>query len=90
MDFDKFYEMAEPIYQEDGYKDYDLRKIAALVKTRIEIFPDINDQIDFIEELPDYDCELYRHKKMKTDPEKGLALLEEVLPPSGSSGGLQQ
>ena len=80
MDFDKFYEMAEPYIRKTVTKDYDLRKIAALVKTRIEIFPDINDQIDFIEELPDYDCELYRHKKMKTDPEKGLALLEEVLP----------
>ena len=51
-------------------------KIAALVKTRIEIFPDINDQIDFIEELPDYDCELYRHKKMKNGSGKR----------SGSSG----
>ena len=80
MDFDRFYEMAEPYIRKTVTKDYDLKKIAALVKTRIEIFPDINDQIDFIEELPEYDCELYRHKKMKTDPEKGLALLEEVLP----------
>ena len=80
MDFDRFYEMAEPYIRKTVTKDYDLRKIAALVKTRIEILPDINDQIDFFEELPDYDCELYRHKKMKTDPEKGLALLEEVLP----------
>lgn len=80
MDSGKFYEMAEPYIKKTVTKDYDLKKIAALVKTRIEIFPDINDQIDFIEELPDYDCELYRHKKMKTDPEKGLALLEEVLP----------
>ena len=80
MDFDTFYEMAEPYIRKTVTEDYDLKKIAALVKTRIEIFPDINEQIDFIGELPDYDCELYRHKKMKTDPEKGLALLEEVLP----------
>ena len=80
MDSDRFFEMAEPYIRKAVTKDYDLRKIAALVKTRIEILPDIIGQIDFIEELPDYDCELYRHKKMKTDPEKGLALLEEVLP----------
>ena len=61
-------------------KDYDLKKIAALVKTRIEILPDICEQIDFFEEVPEYDNELYRHKKMKTDPEKGLVLLREVLP----------
>ena len=80
MDFDTFYEMAEPYIRKTVTEDYDLKKIAAPVKTRIEIFPDINEQIDFIGELPEYDCELYRHKKMKTDPEKGLALLEEVLP----------
>lgn len=80
MDFERFYEMAEPYIRKTVTKDYDLRKIASLVKTRIEVFPDINDQIGFIEELPEYDCELYRHKKMKTDPQKGLALLEEVLP----------
>ena len=80
MDFDRFYEMAEPYIKAAVTKDYDRKKIAALVKTRIEIFPDICSQIDFLEELPDYDCELYRHKKMKTDPRKGLELLEDVLP----------
>ena len=30
-------------------KDYDLKKIAAMVKTRIEVFPDIADHIDFFE-----------------------------------------
>lgn len=80
MEFDRFFEMAEPHIRKVITKDLDLEKIAAMVKTRIEIFPDIAEQIDFIEELPEYDCELYRHKKMKTDPEKGLALLEEVLP----------
>ena len=80
MDFDKFFELAEPYIRETVTKDYDLKKIAALVKTRIEILPDIKDQIDFFEELPDYDIALYTHKKMKTDAEKSLALLNEVLP----------
>ena len=53
---------------------------SALVKTRIEILPEIKEQVDFFEELPDYDIALYTHKKMKTDPEKSLALLNEVLP----------
>ena len=80
MDFDRFYELAEPYLKKAVTKDYDLKKIAALVKTRIEILPDICEQIDFFEEVPEYDNELYRHKKMKTDPEKGLVLLREVLP----------
>ena len=80
MDFDRFYELAEPYIREVVTKDYDLKKIAALVKTRIEILPDIREQIDFFEEVPDYDTSLYNHKKMKTDPEKSLELLREVLP----------
>lgn len=80
MDFDRFYEMAEPYLRETVTKDYDLRKIAALVKTRIEVLPDIKEQADFFEAVPQYDTALYTHKKMKTNPEKSLALLEEVLP----------
>ena len=80
MDFDKFYALAEPYLKKAVTKDYDLKKIATLVKTRIEILPEIKEQVDFFEELPDYDIALYTHKKMKTDPEKSLALLNEVLP----------
>lgn len=80
MDFDEFYELAEPYIRKVTTRNYDLRKIAALVKTRIEIFPDIAEQIDFFEELPEYDTALYTHKKMKTDAQKGLELLKEVLP----------
>ncbi len=80
MDFDEFYELAKPYIRKVITRNYDLRKIAALVKTRIEIFPDIAEQIDFFEELPEYDTALYTHKKMKTDAQKGLELLKEVLP----------
>lgn len=80
MDFDEFYELAEPYIRKVITRNYDLKKIAALVKTRIEIFPDVAEQIDFFEELPEYDTALYTHKKMKTDAQKGLELLKEVLP----------
>ena len=55
MDFDKFYEMALPHLKRVITKDYDLRKIAAMVKTRIEVFPDIEDMVDFFEAVPEYD-----------------------------------
>lgn len=80
MDFERFYEMAEPTIKEVITKDYDLRKIAALVKTRIEIFPDIKEQIDFFEELPEYDISMYTHKKMKTNAENSLEVLKDLLP----------
>ncbi len=80
MDADKFYEMAEPYIKAVVTKDYDLKKIAKMVQTRIEIFPDIAGHIDFFEELPDYDIAMYTHKKMKTNAETSLAVLQEILP----------
>ena len=80
MDFDRFYEMAEPYIKEVITKDMDLKKIASLVKTRIEIFPDIREHIDFFEELPEYDTSMYCHKKMKTNEETSLEVLRETLP----------
>ncbi|MBP5489938.1 MAG: glutamate--tRNA ligase [Lachnospiraceae bacterium] len=80
MDNERFYEMAIPYIREVVTKDYDLRKIADLVKTRIEVFPDIAEKIDFFEDLPDYDIEMYTHKKMKTNSEISLAVLKDLLP----------
>ena len=80
MDFDRFYEMARPYIEEVVTRDCDTKKIAALVKTRIEILPDIREQIDFFEAVPEYDVAMYTHKKMKTDPQKALEVLKELLP----------
>lgn len=80
MDFDRFYEMAEPYLKEVLTKEFDLPKIAAMVKTRIEIFPDIREMVDFFEELPEYDTQMYAHKKMKTSEKSSLEVLRELLP----------
>lgn len=80
MDFDAFYEKALPYLKEVLKKDFDFKKIAAMVKTRIEIFPDIAELVDFFKELPKYDPEMYCHKKMKTTKETSLEVLKELLP----------
>ena len=80
LDFDSFYEKAEPYIKEVISKDYDLKKIAGLVKTRIEVFPDIKNIIDFFEEVPEYDIALYNNKKNKCNPEKSLDILQDLLP----------
>ena len=80
MDPDTFYQMAEPYLRAVITKDLDLKKIAGMVKTRIEVFPDIAGQIDFFETLPEYDVEMYTHKKMKTNTENSLEVLTEILP----------
>ena len=80
MDFDKFYSMAEPYLKQALTKDFDLKKIAAMVKTRIEVFPDIPELVDFFEELPEYSPEMYTHKKMKTNSETSLQVLKDIVP----------
>ncbi len=80
MDDEKFYQMALPYLKKTISRDLDFRKIAAMVKTRIEVFPDICELVDFFQEVPEYDTSMYVHKKMKTNEENSLALLREVLP----------
>jgi len=80
MDFDRYYEMAEPYLKKVLTSKLDLKKIANMVKTRIEVFPDIADHVDFFEKLPEYDVEMYTHKKMKTDRASSLQVLRDVLP----------
>jgi glutamyl-tRNA synthetase len=80
MDFDTFYDMALPYIKAVIKKDMDFKRIAEMVKTRIEVFPDIAGHIDFLQEMPEYSVDMYTHKKMKTNPENSLELLKEVLP----------
>ncbi len=80
MDFDTFFEEAEPWIRRAVSKDLDLKKIAAMVKTRIEIFPDIPEMIDFFEEVPEYDIAIYRNKKSKSTEETSLKVLQDMLP----------
>lgn len=80
MDPDEFYEKALPYIKSVITKDLDLKKIAGMVQSRIEIFPDIRGHIDFFEHLPEYDPEMYVHKKMKTTRESSLEALKSILP----------
>lgn len=80
MDDEKFYEMALPYLKEVITKDLDFHKIAAMVKTRIEVFPNIKDHVDFFEKVPEYETSMYVHKKMKTNEETSLQVLREVQP----------
>ena len=80
MDMDRYMEMAMPYLKKFVTRDCDLEKIAGLVKTRIEIFPDIQELVDFFNELSEYDISMYGHKKMKSTPESSLQVLRELLP----------
>ncbi len=80
MDFDAYYEMALPYIEKAVTRDIDKKKLAEICKTRIEVFPDIVELLDFLEELPEYDTLMYTHKKMKTNAETSLEVLKALLP----------
>lgn len=79
MDAEAFYRMAEPYLKAAVTGEMDLKKIAGMVKTRIETFPEIAGHVDFFEKLPEYDTAMYNHKKMKCNEETSLAVLHDVL-----------
>lgn len=81
LSLDEFHSLALPYYNGVITKEnIDLKKISELIQTRIEIFSDIPEMVDFFNELPDYDIEMYTHKKMKTNPEVSLESLTKSLP----------
>ena len=80
MDYDSYAIRAIRQIRKTITKEIDVNKIAAMVKTRIEVFPDIDGMIDFFEQLPDYDISLYQNKKWKVTPQKSLAVLKDLLP----------
>ena len=78
---EEFFEKAEPwLKKAISNPAIDLRKVAALVQSRCEILSDLPERVDFIDTLPDYEPELYIHKKSKTNLENSLETLEALLP----------
>ena len=80
MDPEVFFENAEPVLKQCLKKEYDLHKIAGMVQSRIQLYSDIPEQVDFLDTVPEYDVSMYTHKKSKSTAESSLRILEEVLP----------
>ena len=51
-----------------------------MLQKRCEMLSDLSEQVDFIDEMPEYDISLYTNKKMKTNPENSKESLEKILP----------
>ena len=77
MTDEEFLEKAMPFFEKSKvYGQFDLLKIASLLKTRVEIYSQIPEKIDFLAEFGKFDQSLYCHKKMKTDED----IARRVLP----------
>ncbi len=80
MSVEEFRDLAMPYFKQAVKKEIDFIELAKLLQTRVEVLSDIPEQIDFIDELPEYDTAMYAHKKMKTTEENSLEALKEILP----------
>ncbi len=78
---ERFAEVAEPYIRQSVRKpETDTAAIAALLQQRCEKLTDIPEKVDFFDELPDYDIELFTHKKSKTDADSSREMLNTLLP----------
>ena len=81
MSAEAFAAAAEP-YIRKAVKDpaIDLGAVAALLQQRTEVLSEIPDKLGFFDSLPDYNTDLFIHKKSKTDKMISKNMLEEALP----------
>jgi glutamyl-tRNA synthetase len=81
MSPEEFAAVAEPyIRQSVTNPAYDAASIAALLQQRTEVLTEIPEKVDFFDVLPNYDAELFVHKKSKSDRESAKAVLQAMLP----------
>ena len=81
MSAEDFARVAEP-YVRQAVKNeaYDAADIAALLQQRTEVLTEIPEKIDFFDTLPEYDAELFVHKKSKSDKASSKEMLELMIP----------
>lgn len=81
MSPEEFAQVAEP-YIRQAVKNpaIDAAAIAALLQQRTEVLTDIPEKLDFFDVLPEYDTELFVHKKSKSDKESSKDMLGRVIP----------
>ena len=80
MDFEDYLAMVSPWFDKAlAGRNIDYRRLAELMHTRTEVFDRVPDMVRFLAELPDYQVDLYSHKKMKTGPALSLKVLKLAL-----------
>lgn len=72
----EFLNYARPYIEGSLKRKVDIQDLCRVLQPRLETFGDIPNQIDFLDEVPNYDNELYVNKKMKTDEAMSKTALE--------------
>ena len=80
MSDEEFHRAALPYIRKGVRREVDTFYLAELLKARCETLSEISGQLDFIDSLPDYSCDLFVSKKMKTDAANSKEALTHILP----------
>ena len=81
MSAEDFARVAEPFIRQSVKNEaYDAAAIASLLQQRTEVLTEIPEKVDFFDTLPEYDAELFVHKKSKSDKESSKQMLEIMIP----------
>lgn len=77
LSFEEFMEHALPFFEQSKIKGcYDYRKFGKLLQTRIEIFSEIPEKVEFITDFHPIPKEMYEVKKFKLTPEVAKGIIE--------------
>ena len=81
MPVEEYQKLATPWFDQVlAGKHIDYAMLSSLMHTRTEVFNRVPDQVRFLAELPEYDVDIYTHKKMKTDAQISLKALKLARP----------
>ena len=79
MTDEQFKALALPFLKNSkAYGKYDDDKLLSLAKGRVQIFSEIPEKIDFLEEFNDYDLELFENQKQKSSKALAIDLLPKI------------
>ncbi|MBR2384151.1 MAG: glutamate--tRNA ligase [Clostridia bacterium] len=76
---EEFYELALPFLEKSKVNGlFDLKAIAKLLHSRVEVLSEIPEKIDWLAELTQYDLALFDNKKNKTNADVARELLPKI------------
>ncbi|MEG2330415.1 glutamate--tRNA ligase [Anaerorhabdus sp.] len=76
MDIDTYFELANPYIEKAVSNKYNHKDIAKILQQRANTLAEIEEMLDFFDNYPSFDIELYNNKKMKSNPEIALPSLK--------------
>ena len=80
MDSETFNKNAKPYYDKLGIKEEHYALLEEMLKPRITRFTQIEEKLEFLKSLADYDISLYEHKKSKSTRETSIDALTAAIP----------